>query len=625
MVVQTTLLESDRTAIVQTPGTAEAATLLQEYLRMALDVTDGFEIVSESDIQDGDERILIALGQTKWIAGEVPEDLQRDGYTISRKENVIAICGGSDRGTFHGAAGFLDRFAGVRFYMPGGLWTSLPAEKQIAVPETLAIRSESLVTANSMSSPYYGDDWGARNAVGTRQGLTGTHQHNMNNVFPPERFAEKYPEIYPVIEGERYIPQDRRDQRWNPCFTSDQTIDAAEEMALAYFEENPEHYWFSMGLQDSHAHCECAGCREAFASLEKECLDILRAGNEERIVSTYTRDPSQPPFDRWARPYALSQLQWSLINRLAERLETSAPGKYVEAMSYGITSIAPRVELRPNVMIFMQIHVSDNIRGLMEPREDGTIPLDAFIDASPSAIGNHEWYRGTGYMVPRIYSGYWSKFIRHIAARGKTPHFQHAEAYANWGMDGIKYWVLARTWWDPEVDPETLWRQACDDLFGGASDEMYAYFSTLERWFMEQSVERGPKWKIDRFDQVFRRPEEAFTLMRTARAHLDAARARAGGPEVAERIALFDKTFRLTEEFAAIGMASLALMEGTEGDRETKEAAVTAATAERVDALWTHFNEQIKDDPMTIAVPMRDEEAFGRAIARVRYGRQRHP
>ena len=276
---------------------------------------------------------------------------------------------------------FLDRFAGVRFYMPGDLWTSLPQDRKVVIPAQVNIRSESFVMGASLSAPS--PLGGAERVVHAHGRWCGTHMHNMWFAFSPEKYAQKYPEIYPIINGQRYIPKDRQDQAWNPCFTSPQTLQAAEESALEYFRLNPDHLWFSLGLQDSHAHCECDGCKAAFARYEKECLDTLKAGNPLGLTSTYTATPEdskddvgqhQPP-EKWMRPYALSQLQWRLLSQLAARLEQKLPGKYVEALAYGVTSFPPTEKMHPNVMVYTQIHVSDDVRGLMVPRRDGSLPI----------------------------------------------------------------------------------------------------------------------------------------------------------------------------------------------------------------------------------------------------------
>lgn len=608
--VRTVLVRADPPVLPPTPdGKARTATdfagqsaaLLQKYLRKACGVTIGFDIVKEAAV--GRDNIVIGLGQTRWQDTAAVKDLWVDGYAIRRSGNIITICGGTrgptgvaQRGTFNGAAAFLDRFAGVRFYMPGDLWTSLPPDKRVQVPAHVDVRTEPFAKGISMTGLNDGD-WLARNAAMTRTGVAGTHQHNVYNAFPPDRFAEKWPDIYPLIGGQRHVPQDAKDQQWNPCFTSPHTIEAAAAMALEFFQNNPDLLWFSLGLQDSNAHCECDGCKAAFAKLEQEFDDIIQNGNKAGIVSTYTAFATMPPPSEMAkskRAYALSQLQWRLLNEVGKSIRDKAPGKYVEALAYGTTCFAPTFKLEPNVILYSQIHISDDVRGMMKARPDGSLPLDKFLDA-PGPYGNHDWYEGDMYLMPRIYSGYYAKFLRHLKAKGKTLVFVHAETYPNWGMDGPKYWVLARQAWDPDADAPTLWKTFAADMFGPAGDEMAQYLSSLERWHNEQSVEKGPKWKLGAYNAIFQRPPEAFKFMKEARAHLDAGARLLQTQEQKDRWDLFSKTFKVTEYLAALGS-------GEAGPGVAAEAK-------------QYFKDKIAPDPMTLYEKIRkDPAAFGKIV-----------
>lgn len=568
----------------------KAARLLQVYLRKACRAPDGFRISGMANLPAGGRTAILAVGPTKWTDFTNDPPLWRDGFVIRRSDNVVGIRGGDGRGTFFGAVEFLNRFAGVRFYMPGDLWTSLPTNPAITLPVRIDIRSEPFVKIASMSGIF--GDWSERNAANTRNGLAGTHMHNMNQVFPPSDYASNYPDIYPLVEGNRTLPKDAADQDWNPCLSSPRTLDAAEKSALAYFAKNPGLAWFSLGLQDSHAFCECAGCKTALEKLGREFADGVAAGNPGgRIVSTYTSRPEADAANptqmlTWARSYALSQLQWKLVNDLAARLEGKAPGKRIEAMAYGITSFAPAFPMHTNAMVYSQIHVSDNIRGLMEPRPDGSLPIDRFIDATP-AYGNHDWYHGVGHLAPRIYSGYWSKFMRHLKAKNKTFVAMHAETGPNWGLDGPKYWVLARTWWDPDSDPEALWRQFCDDMFGKAADPMFRYFRELERFFIDQSVTQGPKWKLYDYPKVFCRTPADLAKVRACRALLEEARPLLRTDEERARHELFSKTFTLTEYLFAVG--------------------VEGASPERIVEIRDYYRETIQPDPLTLTDKIRED------------------
>jgi hypothetical protein len=125
--------------IVVTPSApareeSAAAQLLQEFLRKITGTTRGFDIVSE------DEHITsthntIAVGRTQWALTRVLKDLYRDGFVIRRTGSRIIIADGAPPGTLYGAGRFLEQFCGVRFYMPGELFTIVPRQRDIRVAD----------------------------------------------------------------------------------------------------------------------------------------------------------------------------------------------------------------------------------------------------------------------------------------------------------------------------------------------------------------------------------------------------------------------------------------------------------------------------------------------------------
>jgi hypothetical protein len=122
------------------------------------------------------------------------------------------------------------------------------------------------------------------------------------------------------------------------------------------------------------------------------------------------------------------------------------------------------------------------------------------------------------------------------------------EAYPNWGLDGPKLWVTARIFWNPDEDEEALWRQFARDLFPGASDSIHRYFSLLrELWIkMDNDAERKlRKWS----NQFELRSEEQREMARECRRQLDRAAREARSESERARVALFSKSYRLTEYF----------------------------------------------------------------------------
>jgi hypothetical protein len=535
------------TTIIVTPSLEgetplfEAAATLSESLRKACGASQGFDVVREAEVGRIEGKAVLALGRTQWAGEEENKDLWQDGFVIRRKANVIVILGGKSRGTFNGAMAFLDRYCGVRFYMPGDLWTSFPKDRAVTIPGEINLREEPYVRATSMtgggSTPGQ-PVWIRRNNGYSRTGLAGTHQHNMWGAFPPEKYAEKYPEIYPLIKGKRIIPSNPKDQNWNPCFSEPRLLDAAEESAREYYRQNPNHLWYSFGCQDSHASCECPRCQEA-------ARPFLEKDPKEGAVR------------------AQSELYWKFMNALAERLEKTLPGKRIEGLAYAATRFPPSFKLHPGIVVFTNLHIAEmESDGFLKPGEQGETPLDRWLNLT-SAYGNHDWYQGNGYFLPRIYSRYWSKFLRHL--KSKVPVvYQHAEMYWNWGLDGPKAWILTRMWWNPDVDPEALLRQLCADMFGPAQEPMVRYFTVWEDlWRLMDNVD-GPERKLFKWSNQFATTPQHREMLKECRASIDRATALAQTEEQKKRVGVFATTFRVAEqlcEWAAATKVSKAQLE----------------------------------------------------------------
>ena len=124
--------------------------------------------------------------------------------------------------------------------------------------------------------------WLARNAAFRKESLHFSHQHSILARFPPDKFAARYPEIYPILNGKRYIPSDSHDQKWQPCLTEPKLVDAAEESALDFYRQNPQLEYLPFSIQDSHVFCQCDRCT---AELEKHGGDKVQAYSNMNAAS----------------------------------------------------------------------------------------------------------------------------------------------------------------------------------------------------------------------------------------------------------------------------------------------------------------------------------------------------
>jgi len=513
-----------------------AAEELQTWLRKATNSEAGFRIVPGENLVVESNRPVIMLGDTRALDHRLQGKLGPHGYALRRKNSAIVIAGDTPAGAYYGAMAFLDRFCGVRFYMPTDLFTSLPAERRVALGD-VDVTVVPFVTSCYMSGINHDDPWDSRwvKRVGGWRRLGGTHQHNMYNVFPAEKYAKRWPEIYPILDGKRYFPKSQKDQAWQPCFSEPRLVDAAVESAKAYFKKHPDHQYLSFSIQDSHAFCECPRCM--------------------KIVNEYqAKDPEL------GRAKAHSIMYWRFMNKLAARLDKEVPSKRITGLAYSLTRIAPPFKLHPNIVVFTNYHLaempSDNF---MKPGPNGVSPLDNWLGIA-SHYGNHDWYQGGGYLMPRIYTGFWVQFLRHLKKR-LPEAYMHAECYPNWGLDGPKLYILSRLFWDPDEDVNKLLAQFCGDMFGPAAEPMQKYFMTLEElWDRLDNIE-GPERKLFRWDTQFLTTQKSRAMLNRCRYLLDKAAAAAESDPQRKRIGLFSRSFRMSEYLFALARPESATKE----------------------------------------------------------------
>lgn len=525
--------------------TAAAATL-QEWLRKVYGVKEGFDILPENASAGG--RFVLAIGTGGWLPKSARAGMEGRDFLLVRRGDLIVLAGATPAGTMRAVTAFLDRFCGVRFYMPTDLFASLPPDRQVTVG-AVDVRDNPRIRDIHMGmfwnlAEEHG--WMLRNGVGVRP--TYIASHSMDQRFPPARFAAARPEIYPILKGARYIPKAEGDQGWQPCFSEPKTLDAAEEEAVEYFRRNPSVRAITYAVQDGHAFCECTRCLAL----------IAKAGDKTQ---------------------AYSDMFWALLNQLADRLERRLPefgippDKALVGMAYSEVRNPPNFKLHRNVMAYPVFTVADIlIDKVLEPSGPYSIHRWRKVAAQ---LGQYDWAQGDGYYIPRLYAG--------LAARlfDKDHCFTlaTAETYPNWGLDGPKYWMLVKIWDTPGADPRALYAQFCADMFGKAAPEMEGYFQILEELWI--SMDNDAERKLFKWPNQFtlRPPQQA--MVKAARLRLDRAAALVETPDQKKRLDLFSKTFRLSEMIFEIANAP-------------------KVNKARVEELQRYAAEVIAPDPMTM-------------------------
>jgi hypothetical protein len=548
----------------------DAAKLLQTWLRRACGVTAGFEILSGEQEAGSSAasvfpkgKVIIALGLAAGPPDPRVAALEDDGFLIHREGQIISITGHTSDGTYYGAVAFLDRYAGVRFYLPTEFWTSLPASRA-AVFNGGDVLSQPFVDSGDISrfaARDMGDpDWLRR--IGGLRRKGGTHQHDLFAIFPPAEFAQTHPEIYPLYDGQRYIPTNAGDQNWQIDFAEPATLAAAEQSLAEYFQKTPDAAYIAVSVNDN----------TRWSQSER---------NQAVIAAFQAKDP-QGDF----HGTATSDIYWRFMNQLAAWLKQKFPTKLLVGLAYGPTVTTPAFPLADNIVVYANLHLSE-LPWYRDPQSGPPAILDQWL-AVAHHFGNHEWYEGDGFLLPRIYSGYWSQFLRELAQHYPSV-YMHAEAYPNWGFDGPKYYIMAKMWWDPQADPRALTRQFCDDLFGPAAAPMDQYFAQVEALWMQLDDMDGTKRKLDGWPNQFITTSASRLMIQRCHDFLQQAVAAAQTDDEKKRVALFAQCFAFSE--------SLFKLAAQPGDEALHRQAVALA-------------EDLAKDPWTVYDPNRLTQAI---------------
>ncbi|MEO6837533.1 MAG: hypothetical protein ABI261_04860, partial [Ginsengibacter sp.] len=109
----------------------KSAILLNYWLKKIYGTDSGFVVKKESLIKIKEGEVLITIGKTQFSAAYNLSNLEPYSFVIKRQKDVVSIEGETPLGTYLGTGYFLDRFCGIRYYLPGTLFISMPENKKV--------------------------------------------------------------------------------------------------------------------------------------------------------------------------------------------------------------------------------------------------------------------------------------------------------------------------------------------------------------------------------------------------------------------------------------------------------------------------------------------------------------
>ncbi len=452
------VLSPENTVILEGPGSSgrslqhyllkyyvspEAAAKFPLHGAMDRSKSDAFPILKDAPaLKLPEGRNIIAVGNSRFLS---PEDRQRlaqspGSILLKRQENVVIVAGDP----LDAASTFLNRVAGLRFYAPDEIWASRPRSNQMVVNALDVFRPRLFATAWLAPFKERNREWLQMNPGGGR--LTITANHNLANIFPPDKYGKTHPEIYEMRGGERRVPFSIGSKIWNPCLSAK----ALPELAMDYIRERmskaPRPQYISMGMMDIPFECECDECQ----------------GSVKAQRGSY------------------SNLYYVFLNEVARRCHAEFPGLLITSLIYTNARTPPEgMRIEPNIVVKVVTKTYRFGEPAMLAGEQQRIRTFSDLGARWMI---HDWcFSGVS---PRSYMRQYAAFLQWAHRNNMVGAYVEFTPGESWYLDGAKYWILAQLMTDPYQDVDLLWKQYCDDMFGPAAETMFRFHQHFQEKFI---------------------------------------------------------------------------------------------------------------------------------------------
>ena len=485
------------------------------------------------------------------VLGAELDKLDDDGFIIRAVNGDVYLAGKKWWGDNWAAHDLLERFAGCRWYGPEkqfwtpeqgivGLFDVIPKKDRIELP----------ADTNVVEQPSYKMRWFRFMPLHAfRLRYRDQFHHALGGIIVPQRHGKDHPEWFPLIDGKRLIPPPGEEHTFQPCVSNEGVLDEVANAAIEAFKKNPDVSSYSVGMNDTGNFCEC-----------EQCLAIAPpqiADKQQRLAYAF--------FD--------------FYNRVAQKVEAAGFGdKRLGCLGYAGLSVLPKGSIKMHPMLVP--YLTRDSSALFDPAQQAEFTdIVGTWSGLSHRMGIYEYLYGGGFVVPRIYNRYLIKNVQEQYGVGVDGLY--AESYPNWGLDGPKYWLLAKMLWNHRQDPSALLDAYYTDLFGPAAGTMRGYFDFLEETWCTQSLKSensNYRWFLQAKQLEIFPPATCDK----AWAMLEAAAQQTNDPLVLKRIEYFRDAFAVTRALSQRYAASTAIDRTLE---ETAKAAPRDALAARLAAL----------------------------------------
>jgi hypothetical protein len=281
-------------------------------------------------------------------------------------------------------------------------------------------------------------------------------------------------------------------------------------------------------MNDSGGFCECERCR----ALDSGEL-LKRPGIE---IEEMKKAPSKYG--------VITDRVFTFVNKVAEEVEQTHPGKYVASMAYARYAPPPRrVRLRPSVIA--QYCLWSAYRHANPAMRDEQHATAAAWAQAGGRAGIYEYY------INGSWPGFHRLVVPQIAASIKTLRSQGIDLFQtqsgdDFAINGINYYVAGRLLWNTSQDPQAILDDFYQKGFQKAAPAVRRYHQRLQDAWSAVTV-GGEDVNCSSFENT--RLPELFTEELLVQCHrdLDEASRAADNDLIRRRVEFYRQGLRYTE------------------------------------------------------------------------------
>ena len=484
-----------------------AAAELQTYLRKM----SGAEVPISTDATVASSRILLGIYGQAPVAGWKGKAPGRDAFAIETKSRKggtdLYLVGGDARGAGYAAYELLERFLGVRWFMPGKLGEDVPQRQTVAL-KSIKWRNapdyHDLISGLTWAGGPGADDWRRRNKGDA--GPPGySFGHNWSNIIAPTAENMKaHPEWFALQ------PDGTRAHQL--CSSHPDVIRISVEKARAHFEKNPTAVLFSLSPNDGYEFCTCERCQAIDAQ-----YGVTDGSQTDRFIH-----------------YA---------NAVLAELHKTHPGKMVGILAYVTHTRAPVSAVPDPHYATMICHTPwefCHVHALNDPKCERNARFCEMIEG---------WAKVCKHVIVYDYYGHFYIFapwpiVQNIS---KDMPYMHrigvrgfvSETQQHWATQGLNFYIAAKLAWDADRNTGDMLKEFYRRFYGPAEKPMRRYWETWEAAMAKQPC-GGYAWLAMFTPELL---AETGTLLD------EAERLAATDETVKARIALHRIGYRFTDAF----------------------------------------------------------------------------